>query len=254
MARSSSRRAELTGADRDFLSRYDPGAYPRPSVAVDVCVLTVVDGEIAVVLVRRGEPPFAGMPALPGAFVGMDESLEDAARRALSVKAGLGDIYLEQLYTFGAPDRDPRTRVISVTYVALVPKDRLQLGPGLDPAPYGLARALPAPEGGDRLVDQAGRDVALAFDHGEVVRVALERIRGKLTYTTIAFQLVPERFTLTELQHTYEVILGRSLSKPAFRRKILEADVVEETGDMRRGGHRPAKLYRFVRDEAGGEL
>jgi 8-oxo-dGTP diphosphatase len=206
---------------------------------------------LAVLVVRRDEPPFEGQLALPGGFVRRDEPLEDAARRVLADKAGIDGLYLEQLYTFGAPDRDPRMRVISVAYVALCPRERLRLRPGVDPARHGWARVLPEradrPDAGDRLADQDGRAVELCFDHDDIVRTAARRVRGKLTYTDIGFQLLPETFTLTELQRIYEVILRRRLSKPAFRRKVLDAGVIEETGQLRRGGHRPAMLYRFSR-------
>jgi 8-oxo-dGTP diphosphatase len=253
----------LTDKDREYLESYDVAQFDRPSVAVDICVFSIVGGELAVLVVQRQEPPFEGLPTLPGGFVGLDESLEDAARRHLQDKAGISEIYLEQLYTFGAVPRDPRTRVISVAYVALVPASRLQLQPGVHPSRYGLVRVRTKCHPGrttrtpvleDALVDVDGTPVTLAFDHEQIIRTAITRVRGKLTYTTIGFQLVPETFTLTELQSTYEVVLARRLSKPAFRRKILDAELVEETGTLRRGGHRPAMLYRFVRGDAGGVL
>jgi 8-oxo-dGTP diphosphatase len=240
----------LSKTDRKFLETYDARAYERPSVTVDVCVLTVADGKLQVLLLRRLEPPYEGLYALPGGFVRMDESLDDAARRVLKEEAGIADIWVEQLYTFGEPNRDPRTRVITVAYTALVPRERIELGrPGarareLAWFDIGEPRGKPVPVGG------AGRPIKLAFDHDRIVATSVQRIRGKLEYTTIAFQLLPAEFTLTELQKVYETILERKLAKAAFRRRILEAGLVRATSGERRGGHRPAKLYRFV-EKAG---
>jgi len=235
--------------DREFLRGYDVTQFDRPSVTVDVCVFTVADGDIEVVLVRRREPPFVGAWALPGGFVGIDESLEGAATRKLAEETGIRDIWLEQLYTFGEPSRDPRTRVITVAYYALVPRERLegQVRAGAGAAETAWFRivdgrggriGLEAREGGER--------PEMAFDHASIVETAVRRIRGKLEYTTIAFELLPREFTLTELQQVYETILRRRLAKAAFRRKVLSAGVLKEAKGTRRGGHRPAQLYRFV--------
>ena len=217
----------LTSKDAEFLKGYDPGRFAHPSVAVDICIFSIADGALTVHLIERKEPPYAGSFALPGGFVRLDESLDAAARRVLAEKAGLAEVYLEQLYTFGEVDRDPRTRVITVAYYALIGRRAEALPPELKAFPVAK---LPA----------------LAFDHNEVVETAAARIRGKLEWTTIAFELMPREFTLTELQRVYEVILERHLAKPAFRRRILASGVVKETTKMRRGGHRPAILYRFV--------
>lgn len=217
----------LTQSDREFLKGYDASKFPHPSVAVDLCIFSIKDGALCVHLVERKEPPYQGSFALPGGFLRMDETLEQAARRTLREKGGLEDVFLEQLYTFGSVDRDPRTRVVSVAYYAL-------LG-GLVDAGKGELKAFPVK-----------RTPGLAFDHDEILETALERLRGKLEWTTIAFQLMPKEFTLTELQKVYEVVLGKLLAKPAFRRRILDAGVVKPTKGMRRGGHRPAQLYRFV--------
>jgi 8-oxo-dGTP diphosphatase len=220
-------RKVLSAKDKEFLRTYDPGRYPHPSVAVDLCIFSIREGALVVHLVERDEPPYEGSMALPGGFVRMDESLEDAARRILREKGGLDDVFLEQLYTFGDLDRDPRTRVVSVAYYAL-------LGGQVD-AGKGELRPFPATDA-----------PPLAFDHDRILETALARVRGKLEWTTIAFQLMPREFTLTELQRVYEVILGKPLAKPAFRRRILDAGVVRPTKNMRRGGHRPARLYRFI--------
>lgn len=220
----------LTSKDRDFLASYRADDFPHPSVAVDLCLFAIRDGAFTVHLVERAEPPYQGVLALPGGFVRMDESLDEAARRVLREKAGLERAYLEQLYSFGDVDRDPRTRVVSVAYCALVTAEAISGANGLSAVPVDEARGL-------------------AFDHDRIVDTAARRIRGKLSWTTVAFELMPAEFTLTELQRVYEIILAKKLTKPAFRRKILDADVIVPTDGMRRGGHRPAQLYRFCRED-----
>lgn len=217
---------------------YDPSRYQRPSVTVDVVIFTLQEQGLYVLLVQRSRWPYAGYWAIPGGFVEMDESLEAAARRELEEETGVRDLYLEQLYTFGDVGRDPRTRVISVAYFALVRADQQQL-----------------------VVSDESRDVRwfpvadlpgpLAFDHDEVLACALSRLRSKLEYTTLAFQLLPEEFTLSDLQEVYECILGEQLDKRNFRRKVEGvpergfAGIVEATGRVRQGKGRPAELYRF---------
>lgn len=215
---------------------YDPSQYERPSVTVDVVVFTLRECRLHVLLVQRKHWPFEGMWAIPGGFVRMDESLEDAARRELAEETGLDDpdIYLEQLYTFGDPGRDPRTRVITVAYFALISSDHLRLRASSDAAVAEWFPAYQPPE--------------LAFDHARILRYAIQRLRYKLEYTALAFQLLPETFTLTELQEAYEHILDEKLDKRNFRRKVLAAGVLEETSFTRSGDHRPAKLYRFRAD------
>jgi 8-oxo-dGTP diphosphatase len=211
-------------------------------MTVDVVALTARDDRLHVLLVRRGVWPFAGCWALPGGFVKMDEDLDTAARRELCEETGIaGASYLEQLYTFGAPDRDPRTRVVSVAYYALLPGPESRLAcaeprPGTDAAE---ARWWPA----DTLPP-------LAFDHDEIVTTALSRLRAKLGYTSVAYALLPDEFTLSELQKVYEVILARNLDKRNFRKKMLAAGILEATPRQKReGAHRPAQLYRFTRRE-----
>ncbi len=223
----------------DAEQTYDPSLYERPSVTVDVVIFTLIEGKLHVLLIRRGAWPFAGMWALPGGFIQMDESLEEAARRELYEETGVEDVYLEQLYTFGDPDRDPRTRVITVTYFALVPADRLFPRAASDAAEVGWFPAYAPPP--------------LAFDHKGILDYAIIRLRYKLEYTALAFEMLPEEFTLTELQEAYEHILNERLDKRNFRRKVLGADILEETSRCREGGHRPARLYRF-RDDAVAEV
>jgi 8-oxo-dGTP diphosphatase len=201
----------------------------RPQVAVDVVILTVRERRLEVLLVRRERPPFAGMWALPGTFVRPDESLEAAARRKLEQETGAHDAYLEQLYTFGEPERDPRMRVITVVYYALIPPAGLRLREG-EEARLWSAYAVPP----------------LAFDHAAIMQYTLQRLRGKLEYTTIGFQLLGAQFTLSELQEVYEAILNRPLDKRNFRKKLLLTRIVEPThGTKMTGQHRPAQLYRF---------
>jgi 8-oxo-dGTP diphosphatase len=198
---------------------------------VDLVIFTLLKGTLHVLLVKRRHEPFAGMWALPGGFVQIEESLEDAARRELREESGVAGVYLEQLYTFGDPRRDPRTRVITVAYFALVRAERQRLQAATDAAAVGWFSAYDPP--------------ALAFDHGHILEYAVTRLRYKLEYTALAFELLPEEFTLTELQETYEHILNEGLDKRNFRRKVLQADILEETGGLRVGEHRPARLYRF---------
>ncbi len=213
--------------------------YPRPSVTVDVILFTLRDNDLQVLLIKRRHPPYEGMWAIPGGFVGIDESLEEAALRELEEETGIRDVYLEQLYTFGDPDRDPRGRVITVAYFAVAPASAVHPRAGDDAgeARWWSMYNLPP----------------LAFDHADILAYALQRLRYKLEYTAVGFELLPETFTLSELQAAYEVVLGEKLDKRNFRRKILSAGVIEEAGGYRTGEGRPAKLYRF-RDDAVAEV
>ncbi len=225
--------------DTRFLAEYDANEFERPSVAVDVALLTVHEGGLRVLLVERVEPPQRGAWALPGGFVGMNESLDDAAARVLRDKGGLEGIFLEQLYSFGSPGRDPRTRVISVAYVALVDHARLE-GTGRPLAE--LQVPWEGEEGGP--VEVEGMD--LAFDHAEILGAAVKRLRGKLDYAALGFQLLPDRFTLRDLQTVHETILGRELNKDSFRRRMLATGLIEPTGEREQNVlHRPAELYRI---------
>jgi len=235
-----------------FLATYDASRFPRPSVAVDVVLLTVRDRAIWALLGRRTDHPHRGRWALPGSFVGIDESLDEAAVRILNVKAGLSDVFSEQLYTFGAPRRDPRTRVISVAYYALVEQVALEAAvaarpdAGLRSAPLDVP--WPGETGGPvAALDDGGTPLSLAFDHAEILGVAVKRIRGKLDYAPIGFELLPPTFSLRDLRIVHEAILGRALNKDSFRRRILDRDLVVPTGERAAGvGHRPPELYRFA--------
>lgn len=224
----------------DIPENYDPSHYDRPSVTVDVVIFSLVDDDLQVLLIKRKFAPFAGMWAIPGGFVRIDESLEEAAVRELAEETGVTDVYMEQLYTFGRPDRDPRTRVITIAYFALVPHDIVRHQPGDDAAETDWFSMFDLPE--------------LAFDHREILDYALTRLRYKLEYTAVGFRLLPDIFTLSELQRAYETILGEQLDKRNFRRKILAAQVLEDTGKKKRDGEgRPAKLYKY-REDAVAEV
>ena len=214
--------------------------HPHPAVTVDIAIFTIRGDELKVLLIKRALEPFVGRWALPGGFVGIDESLIDAAKRELAEETGVSAAYLEQLYTFGAPDRDPRERVISVTYFALMPSDALEIKAASDAEGVGWFSI-------DELPD-------LAFDHSDILGMALERLAAKLDYSTIVFQLVPDTFTMPELRHIYELILREDIDARNFAKRILALDVIEPTGTMRReGAHRPAKLYR-VKDRSKVEV
>lgn len=226
--------------EAEFLAQYNPAEFERPSVTVDVAILTVQEGELRVLLVQRADHPFREAWALPGGFVRMDESLDDAARRVLSTKGGVQGVYLEQLGAFGAVGRDPRTRVISVLFFALVPPDALR------PAQGRLMRVALAPRSAAPAAAQDGEQtLSLAFDHAEMLGAVVRRLRQNLARSPMAYSLLPERFSLRQLHAVYEAVLGRSLNYPAFRRTILGAGVLLATGEREEEvGHRPAELYR----------
>lgn len=220
---------------------YDPSKYKRPSVTVDIVLFTILQEELQVLLVKRKHWPFEGYWALPGGFIGMDESLDGAAYRELKEETNVDReaVYLEQLYTFGAPDRDPRTRVITVAYFALVGADKIDPKAADDAADVGWFSAY--------------HPLQLAFDHDQILDYAITRLRYKLEYSAVGFQLLPEAFTLRELQQAYEIILGEKLDKGNFRSKLRKTDVIEPTKRYRETGGRPARLYQY-RPDAVAEI
>lgn len=281
--------------EEEFLARYNPGKYERPSVTVDTLVFTVTDEEkenyrklpekvLRILLVKRGDHPYIGQWALPGGFVRMDESLEKAALRELKEETNISDIYMEQLYTWGEVDRDPRTRVISCSYMSLVDSSTLDVKAsddaddarwftvsskmfqeqrtvtengyvlqrlmrlGLSNEEENLSAEVKVVKTVEGKVTRVEREIlnssGIAFDHAKIIEYGIERLRRKIEYTDIAFNLMPELFTLTELQQVYEVILDKELLKANFRRKV--ADMVIETNEYKKdAGHRPSKLFRF---------
>jgi ADP-ribose pyrophosphatase YjhB (NUDIX family) len=203
----------------------------HPIVAVDVVIFTIDAGRLQTLLVQVRAGPCAGAWAFPGGLVGMEESLEDAARRELSAQTGLRGVYLEQLRSFGDPGRDPQARVISTAYFALVPaKEMVQGSAKYADVGWFPVRRLPR----------------LAYDHDAIARTALERLRAKLAYTNIVYGLLAVEFTLGELQGIYEILLDRRLDRRNFRKKILASGLLRALRKQRRGAHRPAALYRFA--------
>ncbi|MBT9777983.1 NUDIX domain-containing protein [Clostridium sp. MCC353] len=280
--------------EEEFLRQYKPGDYPRPSVAADMVIFTVTEEEkenyrrlpekeLRVLLIQRGGHPFLGCWALPGGFVRPVETSEEAARRELKEETGVDQVYLEQLYTFSDVGRDPRTWVMSCSYMALIDSARVWVKAGDDAdnaAWFGLTCQMVEESSGkkdgtiikrqkfrlelrqkeiilkstiEKVVEKhrCGQrceyrileNDGLAFDHAKIIIYAIERLRGKLEYTDLALHLMPEYFTLTQLQQVYEVILDKKLLNAAFRRKV--AGLVEETDSFTENeGHRPSRLYR----------
>lgn len=214
------------------MTRTHPPA--RAGLTVDCVVFGLGDAGLEVLLRQRARPPFRRAWALPGERVRLEETLDEAAGRVVREQAGIGGAYLEQLYTFGALDRDPRERVVTVAYYALVRLAEARRPTGLDE--------------GSRAWFHVDRLPALAFDHGDIVRRAHARLRGKVRYAPIGFELLPPRFSLSQLQRLYELVLGAELDKRNFRKKLLAMDVLVETDEREQGvRHRAARLYEFDR-------
>lgn len=212
----------------------DSSEYERPGLTVD-CVIFGLDLEeerLKVLLIERDLEPFAGMWAIPGGFVRQGETPEAAAMRELQEETGLTDVFLEQLYTFGEPGRDPRGWIVSVAYYALVSPEKHEINATTDArqARWFPVNSLPP----------------LAFDHADILDTALQRIRGKLTYAPIGFELLPQKFTIKQLQKLYQIVLGMKLDNRNFRKKIFSMNVLRELDEMQKGvPHRAARLYKF---------
>src|SRR3989454_10326892 len=206
--------------------------YPRAALTVDCVVFGLDESELKVLLIERALEPFKGKWALPGGFVRVDETLDEAARRELEEEAGLKNVFLEQLYTFGTVDRDPRERVVSVAYYALVKLADFSTKAATDAAD---ARWFP--------ISKVPR---LAFDHAEILATALTRLKGKVRYQPIGFELLPPKFTLSQLQHLYEAVLETEIDKRNFRKKVLSFSLLAPLKEtFQAGRHRPAQLFRF---------
>ena len=205
--------------------------YARPAVTVDALLFTIRAEKLQLALIKRGIEPFLGCWALPGGFVRIEEELEEAARREIEEETGVRDVFLEQLQTFGQPARDPRARVITIAYYALVPGEHLTLRADTDASDASWFAVDELPE--------------LAFDHAAIVQIALERLKSKIENSNIAYGLLPARFRLSELQRVYEIILGRALDKRNFRKRVLALELVEATDKYAGGAHRPAQLFRW---------
>jgi len=211
-------------------------AYEQPGVTVDLAIFTVNKNKLKAMLVKRAEPPFLDFWSMPGGFLMNGESLENAAYRVLTEKTGVKNVYMEQLYTFGEPDRDPRARVITVAYFALIPWENLD-----------------QPES-KKIKDLTWCSVdhlpKLAFDHKQILKYAVKRLRAKASYSNIVYGLMPEQFRLSELQNMYEIIINDKLDKRNFRKRMLATSLLQETGEKDvSGAHRPAMLYQFKKLE-----
>jgi ADP-ribose pyrophosphatase YjhB (NUDIX family) len=222
-------------SEKEFLKHYNIHDFDVPLMTVDMAIFTVIDDELQVLLVKRGDYPAKGQWALPGGFIDLkrDSTLEDTAKRKLAEKTGVETPYLEQVATFGSNARDPRGWAITVAYMALITLDSV---------------ALSKDESSEEVkwvpVYQLGNMEALAFDHDAIFNACHERLKSKVQYTSLPVNFLPEEFTLTELQTTFEVILDTTVEKKSFRRRMLDANILEETGNMKTGSNRPAKLYK----------
>jgi len=281
--------------EEEFLKTYDASKYERPSVTVDMLIFTVTDEEkknyrklpekaLKLLMIKRGDHPYIGQWALPGGFVNMNESLDEAARRELKEETNIDNIYMEQLYTWGDVGRDPRTRVISTSYMSLVDSQILNVkaNDDADDAKWftvscklyqeqktvtkdgyvlqrlfnlklineeeELSATVKVAKTVQNRITTIEREIVeshgIAFDHAKVIQYGIERLRNKIEYTDIAFNLMPELFTLTQLQQVYEIILDTELLKANFRRKI-SGMVIETNEYTKDSGHRPSKLFRF---------
>ena len=208
--------------------------YAKPSVTTDIVIYTIKDNDLKVLLVKRAIEPFKEFWAIPGGFVQIDESLEDAAKRELEEETGVKDVYLEQLYSFGDPKRDPRGRVITIAYLALINSENIKLKPSTDvsEAEWFSVKKLPQ----------------VAFDHKQILDYSLLRIRWKFEYTNVAFSLLPKKFAISEIQKIYEIVFHQEFDKRNFAKKILSLDILKEEGIKKDVSHRPPMLYSLKKN------
>ncbi|KZX75138.1 NUDIX hydrolase, partial [Oleiphilus sp. HI0009] len=222
-------------SEKEFLKNYNIHDFDIPLTSVDMAIFTIKDESLHVLLVKRAQYPSLGQWALPGGFIDVnkDKTLDDTARRKLVEKTGVDTPYLEQVASFGGAKRDPRGWSVTVAYFALISSEEV---------------TLEANESSEEVtwvpVNKVNKAFELAFDHQEILDRCYERLQGKVQYTALPVNLLPDAFTLTDLQSTFELILEKDVEKKSFRRRILDADILEETGEMRTGSNRPAKLYR----------
>ncbi|MBR4760233.1 MAG: NUDIX hydrolase [Lachnospiraceae bacterium] len=250
---------QCTKEERAFLDQYDASRYERPSVTTDIAVFTLDDlDRLSLLLIRRGQFPYKDRWALPGGFLHTGkESIDECAQRELMEETGIKDAFFSQLYTFGAPDRDPRTTVISVAYMALIPKHKLKVKAGDDAKEADIFQIKYDVDGmqfsnGDITI----RESDLAFDHADVIRMAITRLRNRIDYEDDAFNLLkdPAEFTISELKRIHETIKNKTLDLPNFRKSFLrdyvKTEKVKELDKTIVSKGKPAKLYKWM----GGDV
>ncbi|WNO10878.1 NUDIX hydrolase [Teredinibacter sp. KSP-S5-2] len=222
-------------SEKEFLEHYDIHRFDIPLTTVDMGIFSLREDELCVLLIKRANFPAKGKWALPGGFIDLkkDNNLDETAHRKLNEKTGVNTPYLEQIGTFGSKKRDPRGWSVTVAYLALISSE--DIGLSLSKTTEDIAWVP---------VEEAIEKYKLAFDHNEILRTCHERLKSKVLYTSLPVNLLPEEFTLTDLQNTFEIILGTEIEKKSFRKRMLDSGCIEETGNMRRGSNRPAKLYR----------
>jgi len=211
--------------------------FPKPSVTVDIVIFTIQDNQLKVLLIKRGIEPFRNYWAIPGGFVKIDESLEAAAKRELNEETGVNNVYLEQLYSFGNPDRDPRGRVITIAYMALINSGNINLKAATDvsDAQWFSVKKIPS----------------LAFDHKEILEYSLKRLRWKFEYTTAAFSMLPKKFTISQIQSIYEIVFERKFDKRNFAKKVLSLGILKTEGIKRDVSNRPPTIYSLKKKIGG---
>ena len=230
-----------SNSEAKFLKNYNIHDFDVPLTTVDMAIFTLKDYVLQVLLVKRAQHPALGKWALPGGFIDLkkDHCLMDTAKRKLREKTGVNTPYLEQVASFGSSDRDPRGWSVTLAYFALLSWEEVTLSK--DGSSDDIKWVA---------IDNVLNTINLAFDHDEILLACIERLRNKVQYTSLPINLLPEEFTLTEMQSTFELILRKKVEKKSFRRRILDANIIEETGNMKKGSNRPAKLYRAKSEAA----